>query len=89
MYNYKGPNTRKGIEIEWDKASVLRWRGQLTEQKRKNCKQNLLKRTGYVLHQQFNIQKLYALYTLYLYILYLSHNKQRIVPLLSLTETSL
>jgi hypothetical protein len=42
---------------------------------------NLLKPTGYVMHQQFNTQKLYALLTLYLSVLYLSENKQRIVPL--------
>ena len=42
---------------------------------------NLLKTTGYVMHQQFNIQQLYALYTLYLCVLYLSENKQRILPL--------
>jgi len=42
---------------------------------------NLLKPTGYVMHQQFNIQQLYVLPTLYLCVLYLSENKQRIVPL--------
>ena len=42
---------------------------------------NLLKPTGYVLHQQFDIQQLYALPTLYLCVLYLSENKQRLVPL--------
>ena len=56
---------------------------------------NLLKPTGYVMHQQFkplkptvhvmqkqfDIQQLYALPTLYLYVLYLSENKQRLVPL--------
>ena len=42
---------------------------------------NLLKPTGYVMHQQFNIQQLYVLSTLYLCILYLSENKQRLVPL--------
>ena len=36
---------------------------------------NLLKPTGHVMHQQFNIQKLYALPTLYLCVLYLSENK--------------
>jgi len=40
---------------------------------------NLLKPTGYVMHQQFNIQQLYALPTLYLCVLYLSENKQRLV----------
>ena len=42
---------------------------------------NLLKSTGHVMHQQFNVQQLYALPTLYLYVLYLSENKQRLVPL--------
>ena len=42
---------------------------------------NLLKPTGYVMHHQFNIQQLYALSTLYLCVLYLSENKQRLVPL--------
>ena len=42
---------------------------------------NLLKPTGYVMHQQFNIQQLYVLPTLHLCVLYLSENKQRLVPL--------
>ena len=42
---------------------------------------SLLKPTGYVMHQQFNIQQLYVLPTLYLCVLYLSENKQRLVPL--------
>ena len=42
---------------------------------------NPIKPTGYVMHQQFNIQQLYALPTLYLCVLYLSENKQRLVPL--------
>jgi hypothetical protein len=42
---------------------------------------NLLKPTGHVMHHQFNIQQLYALATLYLCVLYLSENKQRLVPL--------
>jgi len=33
------------------------------------------------MHQQFNIQQLYALPTLYLGVVYLSANKQRPVPL--------
>jgi len=40
-----------------------------------------LKPTGHVLYQQFYIQQLYVLPTLYLCVLYLSENKQRIVPL--------
>ena len=42
---------------------------------------NLLKSTGHVMHQQFNIQQLYALPTLFLCVLYLSENKQPLVPL--------
>jgi len=45
-----------------------------------NCHFNYLKPTGHVMHQQFNIQQLYALPTLYLCVLYLSENKQRLVP---------
>jgi len=39
-----------------------------------------LKPTGHVMHHQFNILQLYALSTLYLCVLYLSANKQRLVP---------
>jgi len=42
---------------------------------------DLLKPICYVMHQQFNIQQLYALPTLYLCVLYLSENKQRLEPL--------
>ena len=42
---------------------------------------NLLKSTGHVMHQQFNIQELYVLPTLYLCVLYLSEIKQWLVPL--------
>ena len=42
---------------------------------------NLSKPTGYLMHQQFNIQQLYVLPKLYLCVLYLSENKQRLVPL--------
>ena len=44
---------------------------------------NLFKPTSYVMHHQFNIQQLYALSTLYLCVLYLSENKQRLVPLIA------
>jgi hypothetical protein len=40
-----------------------------------------LKPTAHVMHHQFNIPQLYALPTLYLCVLYLSENKQRLVPL--------
>ena len=42
---------------------------------------NIFKPTGHVMHQQFNIQQLYVLPTLYLCVLHLSENKQRLVPL--------
>ena len=42
---------------------------------------NHLNPTGKVMHQQFNIQQLYALPTLYLCVLYLSEIKQRLVLL--------
>ena len=42
---------------------------------------NFLKPSVHVMHQQFNIQQLYALPTLYLCVLYLSESKQRLVPL--------
>jgi len=37
--------------------------------------------TGHVMYHQFNNQQLYALPTLYLCVLHLSENKQRLVPL--------
>ena len=42
---------------------------------------NILKPTGYVMHHQFTIQQLYAVPTLYLCGMYLSVNKQRLLPL--------
>ena len=45
------------------------------------CSINLLNPTGHVMLQQFDIQQLYVLPTLYLCVLYLSENKQRLVPL--------
>ena len=45
----------------------------------------LLKPTGYVMHQKFNIQQLYALPALYLCVLYLYQNKQRFVSQHKLT----
>jgi hypothetical protein len=47
----------------------------------RECTIDLSKPTGHVMHRQFNIQQLYALPTLYLCVLYLSENKQRLVPL--------
>jgi len=47
---------------------------------------NLMNPTGHVMHQQFNIQQLYALPTLCLCVLYLSENKERLVPLTASTD---
>jgi len=64
---------------------VTRARVNLWEQIPRSCNVaccvNLLKPTGHVMHQQFNIQQLYALPTLYLFVLYLSENKQPLLPL--------
>ena len=38
------------------------------------------------MHQQFNSQQLYALPALYLYVLYLSENKQRKIDLVFLNQ---
>jgi hypothetical protein len=44
------------------------------------CKHiSLLKPTDHLMHKQFNIQQLYALPTLYLFVLYLSEYKQLLV----------
>jgi hypothetical protein len=51
-----------------------------------NSSLKLLNPTGHVMYQQFNIQQLYVLPTLYLCVLYLSENKQRLVPLTAQTD---
>ena len=60
----------------WSTINLLKPTGHVMHQQL-----NLLKPTGHVKHQQFNIQKLYVLPKLYLCVLYLSENKQRLVPL--------
>ena len=47
---------------------------------------NNLNPTGHCMYSQFNIQQMYALYTLYLYFLCLSDSKQRLVPLTASTD---
>ena len=44
---------------------------------------NLLKPTGHVMYRKFNIHESYSFLTQYLCVLYLSENKQRLVPLTS------
>ena len=46
----------------------------------------LLKSTGHYMYRQYNIQQLYGLPTLYWCVLYLSENKQRLVPLTAYTD---
>ena len=47
---------------------------------------NLLKPNGYVMHEQFNIQQLYVLPTLYLCVLYLSQNIQLLLTYITPTD---
>jgi hypothetical protein len=66
--------------IEWTQTDAL----DRTESRpihKTNVRIKILIPTGHVMHQQSNIQQLYALPTLYLCVLYLSENKQRLVPL--------
>ena len=73
-YHYETPNF---CHI---KTSTL-FPSQLSASMKLWSKTKLIKPTGHVMHQQFNIQQMYALLTLYLCVLYLSENKQRLVPL--------
>jgi hypothetical protein len=66
------------VRYESDTSVIRKRKGDKCTQSQKI---NLLKPTGYVMHHQFNIQQLYAHLTLYLCVLYLSENKQRLVPL--------
>ena len=61
--------------------SFSRLLGQFRSNSMRETYINLLKPTGHVMQQQFNIQKLYVLPTLYLCVLCLSENKERLVPL--------
>jgi len=72
-----------GWEVKWHaNLQIMKWDVEMDMgQYRQRLHINLLKPTGHVMHQQFNIQQLYALPTLYLRVLYLSANKQRLVPL--------
>ena len=79
------PFSIKNLHKNWSKCNLstvllyfpcTRWVKRI-----RYLKIKLLKPTGYVMHQQFNIQELYVLPTLYLCVLYLSENKQRLVPL--------
>jgi len=88
-WNALYPITSGGSEPSSKRVATLCWNNvQLVSD---NCRAvtiifllyhvKLLKPTAHVMHQQFNVQQLYALPTLYLCVLYLSENKQRLVPL--------
>jgi hypothetical protein len=76
-----------GVTVPWWKCLVIDfivqeiWRKWVTNTEIQILVISLLKPTGYMMHHQFNIQQLYALPTLSLCVLYLSENKQRLVPL--------
>ena len=82
MYNYIGLKHHKGLELNGTKLLFCDGGDNLMSKNVNTAdKKKFLKRTGYVMHQQFTTQQLYALPTLYLCVLYLSENKQRLVPL--------
>ena len=64
-----------------DLSKVLHQVSAVNSQALREYSFNLLNPTGHVIHQHFSIQQLYVLPTLYLFVLYLSENKQRLVPL--------
>jgi len=88
-HNHSFISHRRYITLSVDKsqpgqvASVLAIHHIPCHTRYNNCSYvfNILKPTCYVMHQQLNIQQLYALPTLYLCVLYLSENKQRLVLL--------
>jgi len=63
--------------LQWDDRPLFPTASQaaiLTRDKEMKYDINLLKPTGYVMHQQFNIQQMYALPTLYVFCIYLRTN---------------
>ena len=71
-------------KVDWQPRTYIHNYKNLHVEKRQRRTEhyiNILKPTGHVMHQQFNIQQLYVLPTLYLCVLNLSENKQRLVPL--------
>jgi len=78
---FKGLNAYDEAHCKWKRSTCIYVKESEFCQIGTAAKLNLLKPTGYVMHQQFNIQQLYALPTPYLCVLYLSQNKQQRVPL--------
>jgi hypothetical protein len=79
--NYGNSNIRTSIPILFKINPSSKKTFRRAQRESYNTRFNLLNHTGHVIHQQFNIQQLYVLPTLYLCVLYLSENKQRLVPL--------
>jgi hypothetical protein len=71
----------KDVLIESTRTPWSQHQTKLSQRGAAGHRLNHLQLTGHVMHQQFNIQQLYALPTLYLCVLYLSEKKQRLVPL--------
>ena len=81
-WKVKGENREEMKDIIWGREGKYNWEvSRFPPACLVNKDMKLLKAAGHVMHQQFNIQQLYALPTLYLCVLYLSENKQRLVPL--------
>ena len=74
--DFASVSSQKGFALVWNQIPLV----QCTDLF------NLLKPTGHVMYQKFNIQQLYVLTTLYLSVSYLSENKQRLVPLTLQTD---
>jgi len=72
---YKWPAELRG-QLFLDPATICMMEGEIIP-----CSNiNSLNSTGHSMYQQINIHQLYALPTLFLFILYLSQNKLRVVP---------
>ena len=77
---YKLRKTKSHFDIIYIYSEITRRRTEKNEYSFAHGLFNLPKPTGYVMHQQFNIQQLYVLPTLYLYVFCLSEKEERIVP---------
>ena len=71
--------------VLWDFVSII-YLALHADQREQFLQCHLLKPNGHMMHQQFNIQQLYVLPTLYLCVLYLSEIKQRLMPLTAQTD---
>ena len=76
-------STQVGHYTDWATSVSKEWEQEGGKERQRWQGENInpLNPTCHVMHDQFNIQQLYVLPTLYLCVLYLSENKQRLVPL--------